>query len=752
MKTYLFSFLLLISCPLLAHADSPWQCLDPELQKIRFLPKSKLVCIVGTYGCLLLSADSGATWKQPFTGTLKQLTAIDFATPSIGVLVGFGGVISRTTDGGKTWKLVPSPTTNILTSVQFMSPTEGFAGGQNSTLLKTTDAGLTWQTMDFPYSFSITTISMDSPSTGFIAGDGSNFLRTSDGGLHWTPQTVPNLPFGNYIYQDCIRTNGKIYLFGGNIEQQKGVLISSNDGLLFSASEIPLANDIAIVNDSIYTISTTDGISKSSLSSLQFTSVPLSDTTYPIVLGFARKNSLCFIGNTIALAVGERKFIYRAVTDMDKWNLISYVSGYAYNDPISSTPDFFKVNFINDSTGFLLGALRAIYHTTNGGATWLPQRSSSIELYDMYDIAFTSSTNGFAVGSNAKYSVVKTIDGGKTFIPNDTVNQGFLPVGDNPDISFLSDSLGLISGSYSNPSSGIVNLTFNGGKKWERKKFDIRFTDSRWVDSTTVLLTGDKNYFPNSKPTEVFLVMSQDKGVTWDSILIPFTSSLLGCWVIDSENFLLTGGFKDSLRTFGHILRSADRGKTWKVVDSSTTRYYYHAIDFSNEKVGYTINRSLMQTKDGGNTWKAIAENPLDTGYFVRLSALPGGNVILTTNQPKVVLRSNFSEEVLTVEEPKAMIEQAASVWLYAPRPVPTTGKINLDAIWVMNLDVSTIRIKLYDMLGIELQDITDSFHTNSGTNTGIVEFDGSKLPTGIYYIEINGGGYRKAVPVIIAR
>ena len=69
-----------------------------------------------------------------------------------------------------------------------------------------------------------------------------------------------------------------------------------------------------------------------------------------------------------------------------------------------------------------------------------------------------------------------------------------------------------------------------------------------------------------------------------------------------------------------------------------------------------------------------------------------------------------------------------------------------------MNLDVSTIRIKLYDMLGIELRDIADSFHPNAGSNTGVVDFDGSVLATGIYYIEINGGGYRKAVPVIIAR
>ncbi len=745
MTKYILSLLLLIisHCysPCFAQSNTPWQRLDTELQKARFFPINELVCIVGNTGCLLISADSGATWKQPFTGTLHHLRAIDFATPSVGVVVGYDGVISRTNDGGITWKIVPSPTKNILNSVQFVSESEGFAAGINSTLLKTEDAGLSWQTMDFQYSFSINMISMDSPKTGIIAGDGSNFLKTVDGGLHWQPQVIDNLPIGFTEFKDCIRVDGKTYFYGNNSFVEQSVLVTSDNGSLYSASLIPIANDIAVANDTIYTISTAGGISKSSLQFLQFTSVPLSDTTYPVVFPYANKNSLCFVSKTIALAVGDRKFIYRTQNIMDSWSLISYVSGYSYNDPILSSPAIYNVKFVNDSIGYLVGALRAIYHTTNGGATWLPQRTSSIALYDLNDISITSYPISLAVGSNSSNSVIKTIDGGRTFIPNDTIRQGYLPVGDRPKISFWKDSLGLITGSGGSSAKGIINLSNDSGKTWKVSIIkDVGITDSRWVDDSTILLSGDK------------VMISRDRGLSWDSTSFPFPQRQLGCWAIDSKNLLVTGGYTNKPVYYGLIFRSADGGRTWKIVDSSISRYSYHAISFSDEKIGYTINRSLMQTKDGGNKWKAIAENPLDTGYFVRLAALPDGNVVITTSQPHMVIRSNFDESVLAVDEPKTMIDNIASVWLYSPRPVPASGKITLNAVWLSSINASTIRIKLYDMLGIELQDITDSFHANSGVNTGIVEFDGSKLPTGIYCIEINGGGYRKAVPVIIAR
>ena len=754
MQKLILLLLLLFSSTCFSQSNSPWQCLDAELNKVRFFPKNNTVCIVGNSGCLLISVDSGTTWQQPFTGTLQHIQAIDFATPAIGVLVGFGGIISRTTDGGKSWKPVSSPTTNALLCIQFVSDIEGFAVGDKGTLLKTSDAGLTWKTMNFPFSFPITAISMDTPETGFIVGYESNILRTTDGGLHWNTLSISNVPNGNYYYQNCFRVNGKLFIFGGNIENQKGILLSSDDNQKFTVSDIPLSNDIAIVQDSIYTINTTAGILKSGLSTLQFTPVPLTDTMYPVVLGYANKNSLCFIGDSIVFAVGDRKFIYKSTSGMDSWRMVSYVSGYSYNDPISTKPDFFKVHFVNDSIGFLIGALRAIYHTKNGGATWLPQRSTSVALYNLHDITFTSFPNGLAVGSNASNSVVKTLDGGMTFIRNDTVNNGFVQVGEQPKIRFANDSLGFIIGSYSNttPVKGLINLTYDGGKTWIKRFFDIGFTDGCWADSTTILICGGKYYFPSPRPSEGYIVISRDKGITWDSILLPFSSTLLGCYAINSNHLLVTGTYHNADRGYGLIFRSSDGGRTWSLVDSSDLQTM-SALRFSTSSLGYTISRRLLQTKDGGSTWHAIEEKcPLDTGYFVRLAALPGGNVVITTSQPNRVLRSNFNNEVLSIEESKITEATVAKVWLTHPRPVPTSGKLQLDAIWLMNLDVSTIRIKLYDMLGIELQDISDSFHPNAGTNTGIVDFDGSKLPTGIYYIEINGGGYRKAVPVIISR
>ncbi len=142
----------------------------------------------------------------------------------------------------------------------------------------------------------------------------------------------------------------------------------------------------------------------------------------------------------------------------------------------------------------------------------------------------------------------------------------------------------------------------------------------------------------------------------------------------------------------------------------------------------------------------------MNGSFFSLLEVLKSGNIVVALNAGNAILRSNFDETILGVDEPKTDVLNIASVWLSYPRPLPTTGKVLLDALWVQNLDVSTIRIKLYDMLGVELRDITDGFHPTSGMNTGIVEFDGNLFPTGIYYVEITGGGYRKAVPIVIAR
>lgn len=730
MRLTLIILFLILQSSVSAFDTLPWQRLDADLTKVRYFPQNKRVFCIGTNGCLLHSEDKGITWNQSFTGTFNRLTSIDFISPLIGIVVGDNGIILRTIDGGITWNSIQSPTEKVLRIVSFASPTEGYIGGLNGTLLKTLDAGLSWQEMSVPFTFTISCIVMTSPNEGFIAGENATLLRTTDGGKSWQQQNIVNLSSGDYHFQGCVSANGTYYMYGGNDISEQGILVTTNDGINFVASQLPLVSDIAIRNDSIYTINTIDGISKADLQSLQFVRLPLADSNYSVSTIASNKYSLCFVDDNVAIAVGEHKFMYRGYDAMESWSLLSY---------LFNTNSYESIRFLNDSIGYLCGNSKHIYRTTNGGATWLPEKAQSAIIQSPRYIDFISPLHGFVLSNSGKHTVVETKDGGQSF----QEKHSYMYVGEDLKMKCMDSSYCLIIGSYSDHSKGIVNISTDVGQSWQKKYFDNYITDLSFGGNSTILLSGVRTIFSN------------DKGITWDSTSFPFNFTSLGCWAIDAQNLLVTG----SVNSHGIIVRSSDAGKTWRIIDTSENGSAFK-ISFSTPSHGYLLSRRLLHTTDGGYTWKSIADkSPVPNTTFSRMEALPNGNVIMYVFEPNnsiprnaILLRSFFDSNAVGVTEAKVDVNDVASVWLTSPRPIPTSGKISIDASWVQNINVSTITLKLYDMLGLELNNITESLRPNSGTNTGIVEFDGSKLPTGIYYIEINGGGYRKAVPVNIAR
>lgn len=138
---------------------------------------------VGEHGVIIYSDDNGVHWKQASVPVDVLLTAVRFATASVGWAVGQHGVILRTDDGGASWRLQfdgiaanrltlaaaqaatavhdPSPGTpmamrranffqadgpNIpFLSVLAIDPDHAFAFGAYRMVMKTDDGGKTWQ-------------------------------------------------------------------------------------------------------------------------------------------------------------------------------------------------------------------------------------------------------------------------------------------------------------------------------------------------------------------------------------------------------------------------------------------------------------------------------------------------------------------------------------------------------------------------------------------------------------------------------
>ena len=58
----------------------------------------------------------------------------------------------------------------------------------------------------------------------------------------------------------------------------------------------------------------------------------------------------------------------------------------------------------------------------------------------------------------------------------------------------------------------------------------------------------------------------------------------------------------------GYLFKSTDTGKTWSEISFSLTNPIMNVVEFYDEKVGIIGGKTILGTKDGGNTWTVIPQ------------------------------------------------------------------------------------------------------------------------------------------------
>jgi photosystem II stability/assembly factor-like uncharacterized protein len=162
-------------------------------------------------------------------------------TPSTGPVDERVGVIIKTTDGGQSWSekpvQIPGMQIAAVNSIHFVSPDTGWAVGadsaQDGIVLKTTDGGSSWSATRLTQKQVPTTVCFADADNGWIGGatpppgqeEGiggpSSILATTDGGRTWQSQN--NIPISIYRVFFIDRTNGWA---GGS----KGAIYNTTDG------------------------------------------------------------------------------------------------------------------------------------------------------------------------------------------------------------------------------------------------------------------------------------------------------------------------------------------------------------------------------------------------------------------------------------------------------------------------------------------------------------------------------------------
>jgi photosystem II stability/assembly factor-like uncharacterized protein len=193
-------------------------------------------------------------WKKIDSPTDNFLRTLHFADSLRGWVGGDSGSIFYTSDGGNNWIQQQTNTNSKIMRIFFLDDNKAWALAWaeasvrneiffGTEILKTTDGGLNWTVEQYneEYVFLRGIYFLDSLK-GFAGGEPSKFLQTSDGGINWVPANLDSGTFADFPVIDFKFYNELYgYAYGGRFDIAGVVWRTTNGGDFWTSIDTSFA-------------------------------------------------------------------------------------------------------------------------------------------------------------------------------------------------------------------------------------------------------------------------------------------------------------------------------------------------------------------------------------------------------------------------------------------------------------------------------------------------------------------------------
>jgi len=763
-----------------------WQNPKPHgntLRTIKLISPKTLVAF-GAAGTMQKSTDNGSTWTVTIADTAgREFRGADFVSNLVGYACGASGLMMKTVDAGATITYLNPNTTELLYDCDFLDADTGYVSGANGLLLKTTDGGTNWSTLTTPITTAIYAVCAANAANVFVgsATTGSVY-RSTDYGASWndvspTTKTIWDITFVNDSTGWVASQNGgTVYhttnsgtswtnaVVNGLIvpnsvtfkDVNVGFVTNNNNSSVYKTTDggatwtaVQTTADVQYAatfeGNNIYsvgrygtmTMSTDNGDSYSLLSTastitqlrtIQFTSSTVGYTAGGNTSsGFMMKT---INGGTTWDNVGY-DFLYQiysfAVVTPTVWyagsgnNKIFKTTdgGTTFNEQsqsviVSTTTDYNDMGFADENHGFAVSSGGGIIKTTDGGATWVTA-NSPFGTSGVWAVKVFDTLKVIAVGASAK--AFMTTDGGASW---NTVVTG-IP-GSFFCMKFLNNNFGIIAG-YNSPNP-VASKTTDGGATWTPLTFPSAYDgNSIWAigfnDENTFWL-GDVNGN---------IYYTTDGGTGWNAAKKVTSNSLFSMAVVGNDMWISgTGG--TIIKGFSNPFIPVEMSAFTSSVSGPTVTLNWSTATEKNNS-GFSIERSSV-----GDNWQAI-------GFVKGHGTTTERNAYTFTDVPnrngKIQYRLkqldfDGSYEYSDVVEVNLSLPAEFSLRQNYPNPFNPTTQITY------SLPVAAkVVLKIFNIQGRE---ITTLVNKNQEAGNYTMVFDASRLSSGVYFYEINAGGF----------
>ncbi len=255
--------------------------------------------------------------------------------------------------------------------------------------------------------------------------------------------------------------------------------------------------------------------------------------------------------------------------------------------------DLFSVTFPNEKVGWTCGRWGCILHTTDGGKTWVRQKSGTD--YTLSSIFFVDPKKGWAVGDGG--TILHTTDGGKNWVRQKSPVPYFLM-----KVYFVTPLKGWIVTEQTH-----ILSTDDGGNTWyiQFKDVDLILKSISFCDLFHGWAVGEYG----------FIYHTRNGGKSWEKQAGKVKiSEVTGD--IEGGNFLfdvmaISPKIAWAIGIEGYVIKTVDGGKTWREVLTGLRKTQLFCIA-SNKKGSIVIggNRTFSSSSDNGQTWKSPEFKP----------------------------------------------------------------------------------------------------------------------------------------------
>jgi photosystem II stability/assembly factor-like uncharacterized protein len=232
-----------------------------------------------------------------------------------------------------------------------------------------------------------------------------------------------------------------------------------------------------------------------------------------------------------------------------------------------------------------------------------------------------------AWASGTRGSVLRTMDGGRNWTADTVPGASML---DFRSVHALNDGMGLVaSAGEAEKGLAAIYATGDGGRHWHR----VYATEQKGVFFDALQFWDVRRGIALSDPVDsaFVLMITEDRGGTWNRIPATCLPRVLpgeAAFAASGSSIVLRGTALMWIGTGGggraRVMRSADAGRTWQVVDvpvhAAGPAAGIFALAFFDDSTGVAVGGDYTQptlaassvaiTRDGGRSWRPAAQPP----------------------------------------------------------------------------------------------------------------------------------------------